>query len=333
MPDPVSSSKIKVRAVNQVAIIVKDVREVAEKYWTRLAIGPWDIFSVESPSDFKGNYLGKPAKYGCKYGICQCGNCILKLVQPTSGDSIFHSYINIHGEGLHHIQYNTGSVDEARQHVRILNDLGFPLLMDESYGDGYLAYIDTLEALGCILALGKKSGSISGPDNRFPADTDSKSPAKIKIEGITQVGLIVNDLLKTIKNYWDILGIGPWGMVGCKPPLIHDLTYKQKPGEFTSYVGYADAGGVEVEPIEPLSGKNMYQDFLDSHGQGIQHLQFIVSNISETTQIMRETGFSKLMSLGFSDGEAIYYDTASELKAVWEAFQLPKNMPEVETYP
>jgi hypothetical protein len=326
-------SKIKIEAVNQIAIVVKNIDEVVEKYWTKLAIGPWDLFDIKSPDHFKGSYKEKTAGFGYKYGVCQVGSCSLKLIQPTAGESIFSSFIDKNGEGIHHIYYNTDSIEKAEQYVKLFHDQDFTILMEEKSEDSYQAYIDTVKTFGCIISLGRQPVSLPATGYSFPSDKNSISPAKLKIDSIAQIGIIVNDLSETIKNYWNILGIGPWGMVGCKPPLIHDLTYKGKPGDFTSKVGYADVGGVEVEPIEPISGINMYQDFLDMYGQGPQHLQFIVKDSEETKKIMSETGYPNLMSLGFSDGEAVYYDTFPELKAVWESFQLPKKMPEIEKYP
>ena len=89
-----SNLKIKVKAINQVSILVNDIQRVAENYWTKLGIGPWEIFSIKTSEDFKGNYLGKSSSYGYKYGICQCGQCSLKLIQPTDGESIFSNYIS-----------------------------------------------------------------------------------------------------------------------------------------------------------------------------------------------------------------------------------------------
>ena len=55
--------------------------------------------------------------------------------------------------------------------------------------------------------------------------------------------------------------------------------------------------------------------------------------MKRTKEIMKELGFSILMSLGFSDGEAVYFNTFDDLKTIWEAFQPPKNFPVFEKYP
>ena len=327
-------AKLKIPPLNQVCIVVKgDIERVAENYWNILGIGPWDIFTLEPPTLFNESYLGKPANYGFRVGLCRCGPCELELIEPLQGDSMYKDFTVKHGDGLQHLQYLADTVDEARKHVQLFADMGFPLIMDGYFGDGYYAYMDTTSALKTVWEVVKMPSSISAPHVRVPADPEQKSPAKIKVKALTQVGLIVNDIEETVKNYWNILGIGPWGICDVVPPLQHDTTYSGKPGNFTMKAAFAMAGDVQIEPIEPLSGDNIYYDFLAEHGEGLHHLQFLVDDIAETTRIMNKEGFPTLMSLGFSDGGAAYYDTVDTLKCIWEAFQPPKKMPPTTCYP
>ena len=45
----VSPAKVKVKAINQVALVVKDLQAALENYWKILGIGPWRIYSLEAP--------------------------------------------------------------------------------------------------------------------------------------------------------------------------------------------------------------------------------------------------------------------------------------------
>jgi methylmalonyl-CoA/ethylmalonyl-CoA epimerase len=333
MSDKTSDSKVKIKAINQTSFVVNDVQKVAEGYWNKFGIGPWDIFSVEPSMVSSATYRGKSARYGYKYGICKCGSGELKLIQPTNGESIFSSHIDKYGEGLQHLQYTTGSAEEAKQYVKVLTDSGFPVIMDGNVGNSYFAYLDTSDALGCIWAIGNKTDTASISHSRFPSDPNEKSPALFKVKEITQAGLIINDLSKIMENYWKIFGIGPWAWVHCNSPLAHDAQFKGKAVNFTGKVGFVGVGGVELEPIEPITGESMYKEFLDENGQGLQHLQFIVDNTEETTKILTQIGFPKFFSFGFNEGEAMYFDARKELKTVFEAFYPPKTMPDVLFYP
>lgn len=147
------------------------------------------------------------------------------------------------------------------------------------------------------------------------------SPAKVKVTRINQVCLMVKDIQKTMENYWNILGIGPWDLYDMHAPMTSELTYHGKPGQFKMKVALTMVGPTQLELIEPVSGESMYSDFLAEHGEGLQHLQFVADNADEITQIMTKQGFPSLMGGHVGDGIFDFYDTADALKTIWEIFQ------------
>ena len=171
------------------------------------------------------------------------------------------------------------------------------------------------------------------PDYRWPKYDNVDTPAKIKVENITRIGFVVRNLEETIKNYWTILGIGPWDIIQCVPPVVHDITYMGNPGNFTMKIASANAGKVKLEVIEPMSGDNIYRDFLAEHGEGLHHIQFHVNNQEETAQIMNRQGFQTMMRFGFLDGISAYYDTRDALKSIWEISQVFNTQPQMTRYP
>jgi hypothetical protein len=163
-----AENKLKVDSINQVAIMVNDAQKVAENYWKILGIGPWDIFTLEGDTVFGETYRGKPTYYGYKVGLCQCGGLQIELIQPTAGDSMYSDFIKEHGEGLQHVQYLANTIDEAKRHVELFTEQGCPLLMDGYFGDGYWAYLDSIDALKCVWEVVKMPSSISAPHVRIP---------------------------------------------------------------------------------------------------------------------------------------------------------------------
>lgn len=153
------------------------------------------------------------------------------------------------------------------------------------------------------------------------------SGAKVKVEEINQVALVVKDIQKTMENYWNILAIGPWDICEARPPLISKRAYHGKPGQFAMKVATTMVGSVILELIEPMSGDNIYTDFMAEHGEGLHHLMFLVNDANQTTRIMNKEGFPPLMSGHWGDGVWAYYDTTDTLKTIWEIFQKPERMP------
>jgi len=155
----------------------------------------------------------------------------------------------------------------------------------------------------------------------------------IKVKGVNQVCIVVKNLEEVMRNYWNILGIGPWDILEAVPPTLHHRTYRGKPRDFTLRFAFTMVGPVQLGLVQPVSGDSSYSDFIMKHGEGLCYIQFIADDIKETTEMMNKEGFNTLTSAGLSDGGRAWYDTEDTLKCVWQAFQMPKTMPTTTLYP
>ena len=325
------SAKVKVKGINQICIDVWDAQKVAENYWNILGIGPWEIYSWEAPLVYDRTYHGKPTWGREKMALAQVGGVQLELMEPVDGDSVHRDFLMEHGEGLHHLNFLVDDVDATAE---ILAREGFPSVQSGRWEPkeekGAWNYID-IKPLRTIWEP-VHSRSIAAEPTRHP-DAAEVSPAKVKVKAIAQVGIVVKNLEEVMKNYWNILGIGPWDILEVVPPAFRHQTYHGKSGDFTIRVAFALAGQVQLGLLQPVSGDNIYSDFIAKHGEGLHHVRFIVDDINETTKIMNNEGFPTLMSGRISDGGFAYYDTGYALKCIWEAFQIPKIMPATTRYP
>jgi methylmalonyl-CoA/ethylmalonyl-CoA epimerase len=89
---------------------------------------------------------------------------------------------------------------------------------------------------------------------------------------ITQIAVVVRDMVQALKTYTETLGWGPWSVFDYKPPLLHDTRVKGEPVEYRMIGAEAMVDGLGFELIQPVSGPSIYQEFLDAHGEGVQHI-------------------------------------------------------------
>ena len=158
----------------------------------------------------------------------------------------------------------------------------------------------------------------------------------IKVKAITQVGIPVTDIDQCVKDYWEKLGIGPWTMVGVKPPDSYDLMYNEKPTTFKFKVSLITLGGFEFELMQTLEGHSEYDDFIAAHdGEGANHLQYIVDNVAEMdghAATMAKLGIHSVMSGRLvHNGAFNYLDTTATLKTIFEPVRMPDD-PNWSTY-
>ncbi|UCG54889.1 MAG: VOC family protein [Dehalococcoidia bacterium] len=323
-----SADKIVIRSLNQIGIVVKNLEEVMDDYWNILGIGPWTVFVLKPPYSFDMTCGGIPCSYTLKVGLAKVGSIELKLIESIEGPTTYIDFLKQHGEGAYHLQYPVSSVEELDRHVDMLAQQGFSSVWGGRFGyNGGWSHIDTSGKLGTIWGPYKMDDCYEGPVNNYPADTEATNPVKIKVDAIAQISIFVRDIEKTIKNYQDILGIGPWELFDVKPSMLYDVTYRGKPGKYTMKVGLTKLGSIELELIQPTSGRSAYTDFIARHGEGINHLAFAVDCVERTNKLMEEEGFSIIQSGRRYDGRGTddwsYYDTIDRLKVVWEAWQPP----------
>ena len=317
-----SPAKVKVTGINQVALVVKDLQKVVENYWNILGIGPWDIYAWEAPLVYDRRYHGKPAWAREKVAVAQVGAVQMELLQPVDGDSIYQDYLTEHGEGLHHLNFLVGDVDEIAE---ILAKEGFASLQSEHFGDnGAVNYIN-IKPLHAIWEPAHVPDNMGAEPIRYP-EMAQVSPAKVKVKGINQIAIVVKDVQKVAENYWNTLGIGPWDIYAWEEPLVYDRTYHGKPSWAREKIALAQVGGVQLELCQPVDGDSVYQDFLIEHGEGLHHLNFLVDDVDETAEILIKEGFPSLKSEHFRDNGAVNYINIKPLRAIWEVVHMPDNM-------
>jgi 4-hydroxyphenylpyruvate dioxygenase-like putative hemolysin len=159
---------------------------------------------------------------------------------------------------------------------------------------------------------------------------------KIELKQVIQVCVVVKDLQKTMEHYWKIFGIGPWQIHTFRPPDLTNTTFHGKPEPYTMKIASAQIGTVQWELIQPLEGRNSYQEFLEEKGEGLHHVAVAVEDFDKTVAALEKHGMGTLMSGKYRDATFAYLDTGPALGAITEIIKIPPGfeMPKPEaTYP
>jgi hypothetical protein len=89
---------------------------------------------------------------------------------------------------------------------------------------------------------------------------------------LTQVGVVVRDLHATMRAYHELCGWEPWYVYAYVPPFFHDGELRGEPAEFSFLGAEVQAGPVWFELIQPLEGRSLYTEFLETRGEGLHHV-------------------------------------------------------------
>ena len=136
--------------------------------------------------------------------------------------------------------------------------------------------------------------------------------AELKLPPVTQLGVVVKDVDKAVEYYSSAFGIGPFDVFEWGPDK-HWVNEELSPVKYR--LGMAKLGDLEIELLQPLEGKSLHQEFLDTQGEGLQHLGFHVKDYDDIFSRFIKAGFKPLMRAEHDVPElngqvkACYFDT------------------------
>ena len=96
---------------------------------------------------------------------------------------------------------------------------------------------------------------------------------------------LVRDLEGTAQRLSDTLGIGPWNIWTIEPA---DCKVRGRESPFSFRVALATVGGGTYELITPHSGRTIYDEHLEQHGEGFHHSCLFYPNLEAVRQAKAE---------------------------------------------
>lgn len=162
------------------------------------------------------------------------------------------------------------------------------------------------------------------------------SNARLPVSAVNQVCIAVNNLQKTMEDYWNILGIGPWSVFNYGTPEISDFKCYGISAQGRCRVAVVKLGAMELKLVETIEGTSIYRDWISVHGESLHHVKFLVEDldIDRVRRVMESLGFPDIMSghIGTNgEGQFACFDTRKALHAIWETSSHICDKPEGAT--
>ncbi len=142
---------------------------------------------------------------------------------------------------------------------------------------------------------------------------------------LKQIGLVVKDMDRALERFSQ-LGFGPFSPK-ILPPGVKEWV-KGKPTRADVKVMATTLGNVELELCQPVSGDSPHQDYLNSKGEGIQHVLFAVEDLQKEIDRLTGLGCSVLLRARFGDEESsggLAYVDLDASGFIVELAQLPRR--------
>jgi len=131
---------------------------------------------------------------------------------------------------------------------------------------------------------------------------------------VVQVGWVVNNL-DAVVDYWQRLGLRNIHRAGVMS--FPDVTYRGRKTPLKLKMAFGDIGGVQMEWIQPVEGRSVYNEFLSAHGDGVHHLAYRMPSpavMDQQIRYFKSRGVSVVQSGTWKGqkgvGRFAYLDTA-----------------------
>ena len=133
------------------------------------------------------------------------------------------------------------------------------------------------------------------------------------------------------------LGIGPWKVYTFDSSTVTEMTHAAQPADYAIKVCFAELENVTFEIMQPLRGPTIFEEYLQTHGEGIHHIAFDCEHRSWEDRIaaFENRGFSLAQSGRFAGRNPFaFFATAHATTTTFETylFDVEFSWPEPEEW-
>ncbi|WP_209123417.1 VOC family protein [Alkalihalobacillus sp. BA299] len=304
--------------LNQIAFVVEDIEATRDAFAKLLGIPKPEWFLTAPSKISKVVYNGQPSEARSKLVFINTPSVQIELIEPNPEPSTMREYLDTVGEGIHHIAFD---VDAVKLGLETMDQEGFPLVQTGEFtsSNGKYAYVDTLDTHKTLIELLEREEAYK------PLESDGKNEkALLGTDKLTQIAIVVCDLHKAADHYCKLLGVEKPAVIPSGKSEITHITFRGEPTEAKGQFMFINTPLIQLELIEPaLDSPSTWKEHLETKGEGIHHISFVVDNLDDKIKILEEMGYPVIQKGNFwnNRGRYAYMDTTSTFKVIIELLE------------
>jgi 4-hydroxyphenylpyruvate dioxygenase-like putative hemolysin len=137
----------------QVGVVVRDLDKAIQNYREILGMEPIRIIEKSPTAPGKKYYNGKESDFYQRVALYRLGDIEYEILQPFGEASALSDFLEEHGEGIHHVAFDTGDFTAFEKH---LNENGIEKIQTgptSRHPALRWGFFDTGEKLGTMMEL------------------------------------------------------------------------------------------------------------------------------------------------------------------------------------
>jgi len=305
--------------INQLAFVVKDIKAANEAFTKLLGIRKTEPFLTGDSSVSKVIFKGSPSESRSKLAFLNTPTVQFELIEPDENPGTMREFLDKVGEGIHHIAFDVESIDT---YLPVIEEKGYLVLQTGEFtlSEGRYVYIDTSADHKTLIELLE---SEEPREVGWEKPEDENMRPLLGTNKVEQLAFVVKDLDAAADAYCQLLGVKKPEVIYSAPRELTNVIYKGEPTEAKSKYLFIDTPLIQIELIEPGDSPSTWKDHLDTYGEGVHHISFVVNDMDEKIKMLEEMGYPVIQTGNFYNGKGryAYMDTTSTFKVIIELLE------------
>ena len=257
-----------VEGITSAAVVVRDHRASMEQFARFFGIADWHLRRFDGNELIDGHVHGDIMHASWISARGSNGRVAFELIQPAGGQSLFERHLHQRGEGMFGVQTADLAQERIDEIAARAAEAGIATLQECRLGGERFVWLDTRSELGVVTIL---QGAAGGERVDLSAAAGEGPP--LPVQKHYHFGIVCRDRTATKEAYERLYGMDKWIEFKIETDVtLTDTYYYGKPVKhaYDNWVGRRDGFGVEL--IEMRYGDAVYQEMLDTIGDGPHHV-------------------------------------------------------------
>ena len=138
---------------------------------------------------------------------------------------------------------------------------------------------------------------------------------------VTQFGYIVKDIDEARQRFAKFFGLDVPEIIVTAGYAQAQTEYRGKPSDATAKLAFFHLENLDVELIEPDEKPSVWREYLEQHGEGIQHLAFDIKGMKQKVELFGRDGMELLQKGEYTGGRYAYLDATKMINTVVELLE------------
>ena len=179
-------------------------------------------------------------------------------------------------------------------------------------------YLITLSLLAMVVILAGYVPMSSCTNKEKPAAEENEESRYVDpgLRKMVQVAIVVKDIEASSRGWAELLGMPMPEIRTTRPGNEVDVIYRGQPSNGQVKLSFFSLNdGMVIELLEPITEGTAWKEYLDEHGEGVQHVGFQFVDKEKAMEQFEKDGYPIIHQGRYDsdNGTYIYYDTEDAL--------------------